>query len=104
LVASPGDRPDQLSVGAKRFAERDNLARQSVLLDDPARPDEPPEFVFADDRPRRFDPRHQHIERPVAEPYRPAFGEQLAAMRQYAEVAKFDDRRLVRQANHGRQL
>jgi hypothetical protein len=31
-------------------------------------------------------------------------GEQLAAMRQDAEVAKFDDRRRVRQANHDRQL
>jgi hypothetical protein len=44
------------------------------------------------------------IEGASAEPYRPAFGEQLAAMRQNAEVAKFDDRRWIRQAKHGRQL
>ena len=35
---------------------------------------------------------------------RKAFGEQLTAIRQDAEAAKFDDRRRVRQANHDRQL
>jgi hypothetical protein len=47
-------------------------------------------------------PRQQQVEGAAAERYRPAFGEQFAAMRQDAEVAKFDNRRRVRQADHGR--
>ena len=43
--------------------------------------------------PGGFDQRHQHISRAVAERYRLAVGEQLAAMRKDAVVAKLDDRR-----------
>ena len=102
LVASPGDCPDQLAVGAKGFAKRDNLAREPVLFDDPALPNLVQQLVLADHRSRGFDQRHQHIESPAAEGYRPAFGEQLAAMREDAEVAEFDARRRVGRANHGR--
>ena len=77
---------------------------QPVFLDDPARPDPAQQLVLADHSPWRLDQRQQQVEGASAEPYRPAFGEQLAAMRQDAEVAKFDDRRRVRQANHGWQL
>jgi hypothetical protein len=104
LVAPPGDRADQPAVGCKDFAQRSDLARQPVLVDNPALPDAAQELVLADDRPRRLDQRHQHIESPSAKPYRPAVGEQLAAMRQDTEVAKFDDRRRVGKANHGRRL
>ena len=100
MVASPGNRPDQLAVRPEGFAQRGNLALQPVFLDDPARPDPAQQLVLADHSPRRLDQRQQQVEGASAEPYRPAFGEQLAAMRQDAEVAKFDDRRRVRRASH----
>jgi hypothetical protein len=65
-------------------------------------PDTAQQLVLDDHRSRGFDQRHQHIEGAVAETYRPAVGEQLAAMRGDAEVAKFDDRRRVGLAKHGR--
>jgi hypothetical protein len=65
-------------------------------------PDPAQQLVLADHSPRLVDQRHQQVEGAAAESYRPAFGEQLAAMRQDAEVAKSDDRRRVRQADHGR--
>jgi hypothetical protein len=39
-----------------------------------------------------------------AEPYRLAVGEQLPAIRQDAELAKFNNRRRFRQTNHDRQF
>jgi hypothetical protein len=65
-------------------------------------PDAAQELVLANDRPRRLDQRHKHVESPPAEPYWPIIGEQLAAMRQDSEVAEFDERRRVGQANHDR--
>src|SRR6516164_10604559 len=104
LVALAGNRLDQVAVRSKRLAQRPNLALQPVFLDDPARPDPAQQLVLAKYSPRRLKQRHQQVEGASAEPYRPAFGEQLAAMRQDAEAAKFDDRRRVGQANHDRQL
>src|SRR5262245_58213362 len=51
--------------------------------------------------PGGFDQRQQHIEGTATECDRPAVGEKLAAMRQDAEVAEFDDRRRFGQAKHG---
>jgi hypothetical protein len=84
------------------LAARQSCARLPVLVDDPALPDAAQKPVLADHRPRRLNQRHQHVER--ARRALSAIGEQLAAMRQDAEAAKFDDRWRVRQANHGRQL
>ena len=55
LVAAPGDGADELAIGAKGFAERDNLARQPVLFDDPALPNLIQQPVLADHRSRGFD-------------------------------------------------
>ena len=100
LVALPGNRLDQVAVRSEGLAQRPNLALQPVFLDDPARPDPPQQLVLADYSPWHLEQRQQQVEGASAEPYRPAFGEQLAAMRQDAEVAKFDDRQRVGQANH----
>jgi hypothetical protein len=103
LVASPGNRLDQLAAPPQGPSQRPNLVLQPVFLDDPARPDPAQQLVLADYSPRRLKQRQQQVERASAEPYRLAFSEQLAAMRQDAEVAKFDDRRRIRQANHDQQ-
>jgi hypothetical protein len=102
LVALPGYHLDQVAVGPEGLAQRPNLALQPVFLDDPARPNPAQQLVLTEHSPRRLDQRQQQVEGSPAELYRPAFGEQLAAKRQDAEVAKFDDRRRVRQANHDR--
>jgi hypothetical protein len=104
LVASPGNRLDQVAVRSEGLAQTRNLALQPVFLDDPVRPDPAQQLVLADHSPWRLEQRQQQVECASAEPYRPAFGEQLTAIRQDAEAAKFDDRRRVRQANHDRQL
>jgi hypothetical protein len=66
-----------------------------ILIDDPALPDAAQERVLPDHCSRRLNQRQQYIERAAAERYRPAVGEQLAAMRKDAEVAEFDARRRV---------
>src|SRR5271163_723836 len=102
LVAPASYGADQVAVRAKRFAQSDDFARQSALVDNAALPGDLQELVLADNRPRGFDQRHQHIKGAAAERYRPAVGYQLAAMREDAEVAKFDDRQRIRLANHER--
>jgi len=62
------------------------------------------QLVLADHGPGGFDQRQQHVEGTATEGYRPAVGEKLAAMREDAEVAKFDARRRVGLAKHGRRL
>jgi hypothetical protein len=100
LVASPCNCLDQVAVRSKGLAERPNLALEPVFLDDPAWPGSAQQLALADHRPWRLNQHQQQVEGASAEPYRPAVGQQLPAMRQDAEVAEFDNRRRVRQANH----
>ena len=95
LIALPGNRLDQLAVRPEGLAQRRNLVLQPVFRPDPAQ-----QLVLADHSPRRLEQRQQQVEGASAEPYRLAFGEELAAMRQDAEVAELDDRRRVGRAKH----
>src|SRR6516164_2675872 len=98
LVTSPGNRPDQLAVRAKGFAQCGNLALQPVFFDDPVRPDPAQQLVLTNHSPWGLNQRQQQVEGTAAESHRPALDEQLAATRRDAEAAKFDDRRRVRRA------
>jgi hypothetical protein len=100
LVAATGDRPDQIGV-RQGYAQRPYLGAQIAFFDDPARPDAADQLVLADDRPVGLDQRHEHIEGAPAELYRPAVGENFAAMRQDPETAELDARRRFGHGIHG---
>ena len=104
LVAASGNRADQVAIRPEGAAQGRDLDVQTVLLDDPVRPDALHQRVFADDSPLRLDKRHQHIEGAPAEMDRPTVGEELAAMRQDPETAKLDDRRRFGREIHSRGL
>jgi hypothetical protein len=92
LIAAPRNRADQVCV-PQGYAECPDLSAQIALFDDPARPDPADQFVLANDRAVGCDQRHKDIIGAPAEFYRPAVGENLAAMRQDPETAELDARR-----------
>jgi hypothetical protein len=81
-----------------------DLRVQIILLDDPARPDAADQLVFADDGPVGLDQHHEHIESTPAELYRPAVGENFAALRQDPETTELEARRHFGHGIHGRRL
>ncbi len=92
----PGDRSDEMAIGAKHPSERGDLGRQVVFLDDAIRPHEAHELVFVEHHAARVDEGHQRIERPTTQLDRSAIGQQLAAMADDLVSAKFDRRRNFR--------
>jgi hypothetical protein len=67
LIASSGDRSDQVSMIPKGGAQRRNLHLQIVLLYHLARPDAGDQRVLAEDGTACLDQRDQHIEGAPAE-------------------------------------
>ena len=80
LIASPGDRADQVTIRAEGLAQCHNLSLQIVLLNHPVRPHARHQHVFANNGSLGLDQHHQHIEGASAELDGPAIGEQLATM------------------------
>jgi hypothetical protein len=78
------------------------LGTKIALFDDPARPDAADQLVLPDHHSVRLDQRHQQIKGAAAESYRPAVGENFAAMRQDPETAELDARRRFGQGIHSR--
>ena len=93
LVASSGDRADQAALRSEGVAQGRDLEVQTVLLDNPVRPDSFHERIFGDDSPLPLDQRHQHIKGATAEVDRSTVGEEFAATRHDPETAELDDRR-----------
>jgi len=80
------------------------LGLQVVLLDDPVRPHAAQEFVLAEDRAAGVDEGHERIERPPAQLDRPAIGQQLAAVSDNPEPAKFNGCRIFGHSGHGARI
>jgi hypothetical protein len=92
LVASAGNRADQVAIRPEGVTQGRDLDVQTALLDDPLRPDAADQRVLADDSPLPLDKRHQHVKGPTAEVDRLTVGEELAAMRHEPETAELDHR------------
>jgi hypothetical protein len=92
LVASSRNRADQVAIRSEGVAQGRDLEVQTVLLDNPVRPDSFHERIFGDDSPSPLDQRHQHIKGATAEVDRLTVGEEFAATRHDPEVAELDHR------------
>ena len=90
LIAVTGHCPDETTISAKRLSEHGDLGWQVVSLDGPVRPHAAHEFVFAEHRATSVDEGHERIKRPTAQLDRLAIGQQLSAMADDPEPAKFD--------------
>ncbi len=101
LIAASRHRPDQIAISAKHPSEHGDLGLKVVLLDNPVGPHAAHEFVLAEDRAASVEEGHQRIERPPAQLDRLAIGQQLAAMADDLEPAKFNGRRMFGQLSHG---
>src|SRR5437762_12894662 len=88
LVASPGNRPDQVAIRSEGVAQGRDLDMQAALLDDPVRPNALHQRVLADGSAVPLDKRHQHIKGAPAEVDRATVGEELTPMRQDPEAAE----------------
>src|SRR6516165_6963041 len=100
LIAAAGDRADQVWVSQSCTEGRD-LGAQIAFFDDPAGPDTADQLVLADNGTAGLDQRQEHIKGASAEFYRPAVGEDFAAMRQDPETAELDARRRFGHGIHG---
>ena len=90
-----------MAIDAKCLSEHRDLGRQVVFLDDPIRPHAAHEFVFAEHRATSVDEGHERIKRPTAQLDRLAIGQQLSAMADDPEPAKFNGYGIFRQPCHG---
>jgi hypothetical protein len=70
------------------------LGLQTVLLDDPARPDTAHQLVLGEDSTAGIDERDEHIECAPPELDWLTVCQQLAAMRKHLKTAELDRRRL----------
>ena len=77
------------------------MGPQIAFLDHPAGPNSAHQLVPADDRPVGLDQRDKQVVGAATEFYRPAIGENFAAMRQDPETAELDARRRFGHGIHG---
>ena len=104
LISAPGHRPDEMAIGAEHLTQGGDLRREVVLLDDPVGPHAAHELVLAEDCAASVDEGHERLERPRAQLDRPAIGQQLAAMADDLESAKFNGCRMFGQPSHSGQI